>query len=55
MNTAKPAAGFLATVGNLARWSVRKALQFYYPRIEVEGRELLPAGGAVFLVANHSN
>lgn len=55
MNTAKPGAGFLATAGNSARWFVRKALRFYYPRIEVEGRERLPAGGAVLFVANHPN
>ena len=55
MNTARPDAGFLATVGNSARWFVRKALRFYYPRIEVEGRERLPAGGAVLFVANHPN
>ena len=45
----------LATLGNSARWLVRKALHFYYPRIEVEGRERLPATGAVLFVANHPN
>ncbi|MEK7706611.1 MAG: lysophospholipid acyltransferase family protein, partial [Verrucomicrobiota bacterium] len=46
---------FLATIGNSARWLVRKALHVYYPRIEIEGRERLPAGGAVLFVANHPN
>jgi 1-acyl-sn-glycerol-3-phosphate acyltransferase len=46
---------FVATVGNAARWLVRKALHIYYPRIEIEGRERLPAGGAVLFVANHPN
>ena len=45
----------LATTGNSARWLVRKALHLYYPRIEVEGRERLPATGAVLFVANHPN
>jgi len=45
----------LATIGNAARWLVRKVLHFYYPRIEIEGRERLPAGGAVLFVANHPN
>lgn len=46
---------FLATIGDSARWFVRKAMRFYYPRIEVEGREQLPAGGAVLFCANHPN
>lgn len=46
---------FLAPIGNAARWFVRKALHLYYPRIEIEGRERLPAGGAVLFVANHPN
>ena len=45
----------LATIGNGARWLVRKALHVYYPRIEVEGRERIPAGGAILFVANHPN
>ena len=45
----------LVTIGNAARWLVRKALHFYYPRIEIEGRERLPAAGAVLFVANHPN
>lgn len=45
----------LAPVGHTARWLVRKALRLYYPRIEVEGREFIPAGGAILFVANHPN
>jgi len=41
--------------GEIARWCVRRILRLYYPRIEVEGRERLPASGAVLLVANHPN
>lgn len=42
-------------IGKAARWGVRKSLHLYYSRIEVEGRERLPAGGAVLFVANHPN
>lgn len=45
----------LAVFGEAARWGVRKTLRLYYPRIVVEGRERLPAGGAVLFVANHPN
>jgi 1-acyl-sn-glycerol-3-phosphate acyltransferase len=45
----------LAAIGEVARWSVRKSLRLYYSRIEVEGRERLPASGAVLFVANHPN
>src|SRR5690349_7376762 len=45
----------LANIGEAARWGVRKTLRFYYPRIEVEGRELLPKDGPVLFVANHPN
>ena len=45
----------MAAIGNAARWGVRKSLRLYYSRIEVEGREQLPAGGAVLFVANHPN
>ena len=47
--------GALAKGGSLARLVVRWILTFYYPRIEVEGREHLPAAGAVLFVANHPN
>lgn len=43
------------TIGEAARWGVRKSLRLYYSRIEVEGRERLPASGAVLFVANHPN
>lgn len=46
---------FLATIGNGARWFVRKTLRFYYPRIEIEGRERIPTSGAILFVANHPN
>lgn len=45
----------LTTIGNTARWCVRKVLHFYYPRIEIEGRQHIPASGAVLFVANHPN
>jgi 1-acyl-sn-glycerol-3-phosphate acyltransferase len=45
----------LASIGSLARSLVRKILRLYYPRIELEGRERLPATGAVLFVANHPN
>lgn len=45
----------LAGIGSLARWFVRRLLHFYYPRIEIEGMERLPANGAVLFVANHPN
>jgi len=45
----------LASIGNGARWLVRKSLRLYYSRIEVEGRERLPVSGAVLFVANHPN
>jgi glycerol-3-phosphate O-acyltransferase/dihydroxyacetone phosphate acyltransferase len=44
-----------AILGKAARWCVRQSLRLYYPRIAVEGRERLPANGAVLLVANHPN
>jgi glycerol-3-phosphate O-acyltransferase / dihydroxyacetone phosphate acyltransferase len=46
---------FLATISEAARWCVRRSLRVYYPRIEIENRERLPAGGAVLFVANHPN
>lgn len=45
----------LAITGGSARWIVRKALHVYYPRIAIDGREGLPAKGAVLFVANHPN
>lgn len=45
----------LTAIGNVARWGVRKLLRLYYPRIEVEGRENVPASGPVLFVANHPN
>lgn len=42
-------------IGETARWCVRKSLHLYYSRIEVEGRQRLPASGAVLFVANHPN
>lgn len=45
----------LASLGTLARSFVRRILRLYYPRIEIEGRERLPADGAVLFVANHPN
>ncbi len=45
----------LATIGEGARWLVRRALLLYYPRIEVEGRERIPPTGPVLFVANHPN
>lgn len=45
----------MTAIGEAARWCVRKSLHLYYSRIEVEGRERLPPGGAVLFVANHPN
>ncbi|MCU0793090.1 MAG: 1-acyl-sn-glycerol-3-phosphate acyltransferase [Opitutaceae bacterium] len=39
----------------LARWFVRGLVRFYYPRIEIEGADRLPATGPVLLIANHPN
>jgi 1-acyl-sn-glycerol-3-phosphate acyltransferase len=45
----------LANVGGVARSCVRRILRFYYPRIEIDGRERIPPDGAVLFVANHPN
>ena len=37
------------------RWLVLLLIRLYYPRIEVEGREFLPAHGPVLFVLNHPN
>ncbi len=39
----------------LGRWFARGLVRFYYPRIEIEGAERLPAEGPVLLIANHPN
>ncbi len=46
-----PADSFAA----LGRWFFRGLVRFYYPRIEIEGGERLPASGPVLLIANHPN
>lgn len=45
----------LAIAGGIARSLVRRTLQLYYPHIEIEGRERIPASGAILFVANHPN
>jgi len=42
-------------LGQLLRKPVRALVQFYYPRLVVTGRELIPATGPVLLAANHPN
>ena len=42
-------------LGHLARWTVRRLIRLYYPKIEVSGREHIPRSGPVLLVANHAN
>ncbi|MBC8010590.1 MAG: 1-acyl-sn-glycerol-3-phosphate acyltransferase, partial [Burkholderiales bacterium] len=44
-----------APLAALGRWFVRGLVRFYYPRIEIEGAERLPATGPLLLVANHPN
>jgi 1-acyl-sn-glycerol-3-phosphate acyltransferase len=41
--------------GDLARWTTRRLVRCYYPKIEVTGRERIPAAGAVLLTPNHPN
>jgi 1-acyl-sn-glycerol-3-phosphate acyltransferase len=42
-------------LGRCARWLVRRLVRFYYPTIEVTGRESIPFTGPVLIAANHSN
>ncbi len=42
-------------IASLARWFARGLVRFYYPRIEIEGADRLPATGPLILVANHPN
>src|SRR5690606_23405994 len=44
-----------AFIPALGRWFVRGLVRFYYPRIEIEGAERLPAEGPVLVIANHPN
>jgi len=44
-----------AWLGQFARWTVRRLVRLYYPKIEVSGRDHIPATGPVLLVANHAN
>jgi 1-acyl-sn-glycerol-3-phosphate acyltransferase len=39
----------------VSRWLARGLVRFYYPRIEIEGAERIPATGPVLLAANHPN
>ncbi len=41
--------------GVLPRQFLRRLVRIYYPKIEITGREHLPATGAVLFVANHPN
>src|SRR6266568_4975668 len=45
----------LTIAGGISRAVVRRVLRIYYSPIEVEGRERIPATGAVLFVANHPN
>src|SRR5262245_59064941 len=40
---------------NVVRWLARKLVLFYYSRVYVTNRELLPDGGPVLFVPNHVN
>ena len=41
--------------GHLARWTVRRLVRLYYPKIEISGADHIPRTGAVLLAANHAN
>lgn len=41
--------------GRFGRWLARAMVRFYYPRIEIEGGDRLPATGPLVLAANHPN
>jgi len=41
--------------GRFGRWFARALVRFYYPRIEIEGGDRLPATGPLVLAANHPN
>lgn len=45
----------LQLLGHLARWTVRRLVRLYYPKIEVSGSDHIPRTGAVLLAANHAN
>ena len=45
----------LQALGRLARWTARRLVRLYYPRIEVSGAGHIPTTGAVLLAANHAN
>ncbi len=42
-------------LSRVARFIILRLVQLFYPRIEVSGRENLPAAGPVLFVANHPN
>jgi 1-acyl-sn-glycerol-3-phosphate acyltransferase len=45
----------LQLIGHLARWTVRRLIRLYYPKIEISGADHIPRKGPVLLVANHAN
>lgn len=45
----------LQLIGDLARWTIRRLIRLYYPKIEVSGAVHIPREGTVLLVANHAN
>ena len=46
---------FAAWTGRPFRPAIRALVKFYYPRLEVTGRERVPAQGPVLLAGNHPN